>query len=186
MTMKASQRWRPGQGKRYRRMRAAAGVAWLACVAGGSACASTVEIQASKDNTLYQSATGAVSNGVGAHLFAGRTNQASDSIRRGLVAFDIAANVPSGSTITAVTLHLYLSKTSSEAGSRDISLRRASASWGEGTSNDTGQEGSGAPAMTGDATWIHRFYNTQFWSTPGGNFAAQGSATTSVLAIGDY
>ncbi|HSE13399.1 MAG TPA: multicopper oxidase domain-containing protein, partial [Rudaea sp.] len=187
MKTKSGQRWQTSRGGRYRRIRAAAArLAWLALLVVGNACANSVDIQASKDNTLYQSATGAISNGVGAHMFVGRTNQVSDSIRRGLVAFDVAANVPSGSTITAVTLHLYLSRTASEAGSRNVSLRRASASWGEGTSNDTGQEGSGAPATTGDATWIHRFYNTQFWSAPGGDFAAQASATTSVVAIGDY
>src|SRR5512141_2008819 len=108
MTTKSS--WRTGQGRLHCRVRAAAGVlAWLAYLAGGSACANSVDIQASKDNTLYQSAIGSLSNGAGAHMFVGRTNQASDSIRRGLVMFDIAANVPSGSTITAVTLHLYLS-----------------------------------------------------------------------------
>jgi spore coat protein A len=167
--------------------RAICALVFAACIAAtGSAYATSVEIQASGDNTLYQSATGAISNGIGAHMFVGRSNQASDSIRRGLVRFDVAANVPSGSTITAVTLHLYLSRTSTEAGARVVALRRALASWGEGTSNDTGQEGGGAASTTSDATWIHRFYNTQFWATPGGDFAAQASATTSVNAIGDY
>jgi spore coat protein A len=148
--------------------------------------AATVDVPASKDNTLYESATGALSNGAGAHLFAGRTNQASDSRRRGLVAFDIATGIPAGSTITAVTLHLYMSRTSAEAGARTVSLRRVLADWGEGSSNDNAQEGNGAAATTGDATWIHRFYNTLPWSAPGGDFSPAASASTSVNAIGDY
>lgn len=158
--------------------------ALVACAS--HAQANSVDIGASKDNTLYESATGALSNGVGAHLFVGRTNQTSDSRRRGLVAFDIAGNIPAGSTITAVTLHLYMSRTNSEAGARNIGLHSALAAWGEGTSNDNAQEGNGAAATTGDATWIHRFYNTQFWSAPGGDFAPAASASTSVDAIGDY
>jgi len=173
-----------GHSQRHRALRLVA--ALLAVVGLTSARAESVDIQANLDNTLYQSATGAISDGKGAHMFAGRTNQASDSIRRGLVAFDVAGSVPAHSTITAVTLHLYMSRTNSEAGARTISLKRTLASWGEGTSNDTGQEGGGAPSTTGDATWIHRFYSTQFWTTAGGDYAAQVSASTSVNAIGDY
>ncbi len=148
--------------------------------------AATVEITANKDNTLYESATGTLSNGAGSHLFVGRTGPTTDARRRGLVAFDIATNVPAGATITSVTLHLYMSRTNASAGARTITLHRTLADWGEGTSNDNGQEGGGASATTGDATWIHRFYNTLFWATAGGDYSATTSASTSVDAIGDY
>jgi spore coat protein A len=156
----------------------------IACAFGAQAA--SVDIPASKDNTLYESASGSLSNGVGAHFFAGRSGQVSGSLRRGLLAFDVAGSVPAGSTVTAVTLHLYMSRTSAEAGARSVTLRRALASWGEGTSNDNAQEGDGAAATTGDATWIHRFYNTQLWSVPGGDFSGAVSASTSVNAVGDY
>src|SRR5512138_1978 len=79
--------------------------AGLALVA--SAGAATVTLTTSKDNTLYESATGALSNGAGAHFFAGRTGTNSGGkIRRGVIAFDVAANVPPGSTITNVVLTL--------------------------------------------------------------------------------
>ena len=61
-------------------------------------------IQASKDNTLYESDTGALSNGKGAHFFVGKT--ASGIIRRGLLAFDIAGNIESGASIDSVALIL--------------------------------------------------------------------------------
>jgi len=65
---------------------------------------------------------------------------------------------------------------------------RLLADWGEGTSNATGGlgEGGGGPATTNDATWVHRFYSTQLWNTPGGDFAAAASATTTVSDIGNY
>jgi spore coat protein A len=66
-------------------------------------------------------------------------------------------------------------------------MHRVLADWGEGTSNATGQEGKGANASTGDATWRHRFYNTMFWSTQGGDFNATASASTTVnTTLGYY
>ena len=59
-------------------------------------------------------------------------------------------------------------------------MHRATANWGEGASNDTATTGQGTTAATNDATWLHRFYNTQFWTTPGGDFIAAASSTTSV------
>src|SRR5262249_55571331 len=49
--------------------------------------------------------------------------------------------------------------------------------WGEGTSV-SGVPGGlgggrGAPSTTGDATWLHRFYDKVFWSMPGAT--AEGS-----------
>ena len=56
-----------------------------------------VTIAATKDNTLYESSTGSCSNGGGNHFFAGKTS--GNQIRHGLVAFDIAGNIPAGPTI---------------------------------------------------------------------------------------
>jgi hypothetical protein len=143
-----------------------------------------VTINASKDNTLYEDAAGALSNGAGEFFFVGRTNQGSGSIRRGLIAFNIAGNIPPGATITSVTLRLNMSKTNS--GATTVNLHRATADWGEGTSNAGANEGSGAPATTGDATWLHRFFNSTLWTTPGGTFVSTPSASQSVDNIGTY
>jgi len=145
---------------------------------------SQVNIIASKDNTLYESATGALSNGSGEHFFAGRSNQVTGSIRRGLLAFNVAGSVPSGATITSAALTLSMSQTG--PGSGTVSLHRVLASWGEGPSLATGNEGGGAPADTGDATWLHTFYDTMFWTTPGGDFSPTPSAAQTVGALGTY
>ena len=49
-----------------------------------------------------------------------------------------------------------------------------------------GEEGDGAPATSNDATWRHRFFDTIFWSTQGGDFSATVSASQSVGAVGQY
>jgi len=67
-----------------------------------------VNIPASQDNTLYENATGAVSNGAGDYFFTGRTREGFK--RRAVIKFDIASNIPAGATITSVTLHLYMSR----------------------------------------------------------------------------
>ena len=58
--------------------------------------------------------------------------------------------------------------------------------WGEGSSDAGGQEGKGTTAATGDATWVHSFYDTHTWSTVGGDFEADASASRSVSAAGSY
>ncbi|MHC4694875.1 MAG: hypothetical protein ACYS67_19240, partial [Planctomycetota bacterium] len=59
--------------------------------------------------------------------------------------------------------------------------------WGEGTSNSGLTGGGGAPATTGDATWLHTFFNTDFWINNGGDFSATVSGSQSVGTLaGDY
>jgi hypothetical protein len=152
-------------------------------LAGKNTSAQTqVRIPANKDNTLYESSTGAFSNGAGQYFFVGTTARVER--RRGLLAFDVAGNIPAGATITSVTLRLHMSRTIS--GEQFVKLHRVLADWGEGASNAAGEEGAGAAAATGDATWIHRFFNTVFWTTAGGNFAAIASDSQAVSSVGFY
>ena len=146
--------------------------------------AQQMALVASKDNTLYESAEGVLSNGRGQHFFAGTTApKAGPFIRRGLVGFDVSG-LPDGSLITSATVHLHMSK--STAGATDVSLQKTLADWGEGDSDAPGEEGAGAQAQTGDATWLHTFFDTELWATPGGDFAAAASATTAVDGSGAY
>ena len=57
---------------------------------------------------------------------------------------------------------------------------------GEGDSVATGNEGGGAPAAQGDATWLHAFYDSSRWSDPGGDFNASASASLLVAREGFY
>lgn len=140
-----------------------------------------------KDNTLYESATGSLSNGAGQHFHAGRTGPKGGAvIRRALLAFDISGNIPAGSTITNVALTLNMSRTNDGAGPRTVSLHRALADWGEGVSDASRGESAGTTPTAGDATWIHTFFNTTFWTSPGGDFLPFPSASIVVDQIGFY
>ena len=135
-----------------------------------------------KDNTLYEQAGGILSNGAGQHFFAGKTN--SGVIKRGVIAFDITGSLPAGSTVTTVSLSLFMSRT--QAANQMIELHRLLADWGEGGSDASGEEGGGARATTGDATWLHTFFDTAMWANPGGDFSATVSASAAVGGVGSY
>jgi hypothetical protein len=115
-----------------------------------------------------------------AGIFAG-TNS-TPSKRRGLIAFDVAANIPAEATITSVDVRLYLGL-SPNTDSQSIGLHRLTADWGEGTAGSTtptvGGLGNGAPAAAGDATWNARNFGSNSWSSPGatGNFNTVASAS---------
>jgi hypothetical protein len=151
-------------------------------LAPGVVLADSVQIQPSKDNSLYEDPLGSLSNGAGIYLFAGLTAQ--PAIRRALLQFDIAGNVPPGVTITDVSLSMRMSKTI--VGPIDMVLHRVVTDWGEGTTDAPGEEGTGAPASGNDATWLHTFSPSSFWLVDGGDFDPVSSASTPVGQIGNY
>jgi hypothetical protein len=157
-------------------------LALLAAALASPAAAEVVHLPASRDNTLIETPDGSLSNGAGHHFFAGAV--ATGDIRRGLIAFDVAAHVPAGSIVTAVSLTLHMSRTPSSG--ELVSLHRATADWGEGASVGPMGGGAGAPAQPGDATWLHRSYPDEFWSTPGGDFDAAPLASLVVFGHGHY
>ncbi len=150
-------------------------------VVSSVARAGMVSLAPSKDNTLIEQTDpgNQLSNGQG-DVFAGRTGQPSGSIRRGLLAFDVAGNVPAGSIITGVTLTIR--EVSGLNGDSIVELHRALQDWGEGASFQPG--GMGAAAQDGDATWMYTFYDfddptsSPTWSTPGGDYSPTVSAST--------
>jgi len=157
-------------------------VAWLALPVGASA--DMVTLFPSKDNTLFEDATGSISNGAGDYLFVGRSFQPDN--RRALLSFDVTA-IPSGALVESASLTLHMSRTQTLTSAVSISAHRLHRAWGEGSSNaPSREEGAGAPAQTGDATWLHNFFNTSTWTTPGGDFDALASAMTSVGGLGFY
>jgi len=161
-------------------------VATLFVVAASSAAIAQtqVNIPSMKDNTLYEDDLGMTSNGAGQHMFVGTTNNG--FLRRALIAFDIAGNIPAGSTIETVVLTLNMSRTSAAASAITVDLRAATQDWGEGTSVANAEEGAGAPATPGDATWLHAFFDTQFWNLQGGDVVTTPSSTISVDQPGTY
>lgn len=145
-------------------------------VAATTAAADTVTIVAAKDNTLIEDPEGSVSNGAGPGVFVGRTgNFDAGTVRRAVIAFDVAGAVPAGSLINSATLTMTVVMSAPGAGVQPIALHRLLADWGEGTSSFPG--GVGAPATEDDATWIHTFFPDELWATPGGDFDATESAS---------
>ena len=67
-----------------------------------------------------------------------------------------------------------------------MNIHKLLSNWGEGNSDAPDNEGSGAPAEPGDATWIHTFFDTAQWSAQGGDFVQAASATQSVDTIASY
>jgi len=130
----------------------------------------TVNLAPSKDNTLYESELGTLSNGKGEYLFAGNNNNG--AARRAVLAFDVAGALPAGATVITAELTLRMSKGQLGAPPAAVSLHALQKAWGEGASDAIGEEGAGALAQTGDATWLHSFFDTATWAQPGGDFGA--------------
>src|ERR1043166_9274273 len=147
--------------------------------------ASVIAVQASKDNTLYHDDTGQTSNGIGYNLFAGST--AFGDVRRAVMAFDVASEIPAGSTINSVALTMNMSRCGPTCGTAvPMELHALLADWGEGASFASGQEGIPAQAEQFDATWLHTFYPDSLWAHPGGDFSAVVSGSQLVSSVGSY
>jgi hypothetical protein len=157
-------------------MTAGAAIALFLLAVTSAMSQTSVTINPTKDNTLYESPTGSLSNGAGEYMFVG--NNAMGLSRRAILAFDIAGTIPAGAAIDSVKLTLNFSRTSSAT--QTISLHRVLADWGEGTSDAIDEEGSGELSTTNDATWTHTFYNTSFWTTTGGDYEPTASASRTV------
>ncbi len=154
----------------------------LACLplATATLAADTVSLAASRDNTLFEE-SGLLSNGAGDYLFAGRT--LIGDARRALLYFDMSS-IPAGSTILSARLSLFMSMTI--AADVDVSLHRVISDWGEGTSDAANEEGKGAAATPGDATWLHTFAPSDLWGDVGGDFISLASAVSIVNDVGIY
>jgi hypothetical protein len=145
----------------------------------------TVDIIADRDNTMYEEFP-SNSNGAGQFMFSGNTN--AGNIRRALVHFDVAGNIPAGATITNAILTLHLSKAPPGNPTSSFSLHRLTKDWGEGTSNAGSPGGTGTSAEPNDATWIHNFYNTSMWTNNGanGDYNTTASAMQTTSSTGFY
>lgn len=137
-----------------------------------TARADLITLTSSQSTTIFSESEN--SNSQNASLFLGRNG--AGAIRRALIEFDISGAVPSGATITAVSLQLVLS--SASGGETVLALHPLLAEWGEGSLSGGGPDGR--PAGPGDATWTKRIYNTTDWATPGGDFSPSASATKAV------
>ena len=148
----------------------------LEVAAVSSAAADTVSIAPKKDNTIYSESE--FTNGGGQYFFAGTTQ--SNFYRRAIISFDVAGNVPPGSTIDSATLTLHMSRTNVGAQPVVVHLQQCLRPWGEGTVVGPSGEGGGGPPHPGDATWSFNMFNTSQWNNRGGDYALASSGSTLV------
>lgn len=144
--------------------------------------AETAYIDATQDNTLYESPGGLYSNGMGAFVVVGQTVDLLK--RRALIAFKDLSAIPTDSTVMSVKLHVYLSTEISEA--TPVDLNRLTSDWGEGDSVEEPGETDGANAQPGDATWVNTFFDFRKWNTVGGDFVSTPSDSQVIDHVGWY
>ena len=108
------------------------------------------------------------SMGAGNWISSGTTQNGTSN--RALIQFDVAAAVPAGATVTDVGLYVWVTRTPVDGNTDSVfSLRRMLRAWGEGANpTPSTSPGFGLPALAGDATWSHSFWNTNGWTAPGG------------------
>ncbi len=131
----------------------------------------TAAIPAAKDTTLYQAGTSA-SNGQGESFWA-RVAGAGDALHA-LAAFDVAANVPAGATITAAQLELTVLATAGSPAFQVYAVpRNPAVAWAEGSANAAGDESAPPAPLSNAATWSHRQWSSTTplgpWATAGGD-----------------
>lgn len=157
----------------------------------GTASGESVSIGPSKDTSMFSNNPTRTAGGYDV-FYVG--NNSSGDTRRALVAFDVAGNVPAGSTITGAELTLYLNDWSGAGGfggDRTIGLHRATSAWGDGTTGSGGSTGGGgqgtASAADGDVSWTYRSWSTTDpapphldWTTSGGDYEATASASLTI------
>jgi hypothetical protein len=157
--------------------------ALLLLVTATASSAGTVTLQPVADNSLYQGnlageATGTFEDnscGAGPYLFSGVTLRS--WVRRALLEFDIAGNIPAGSTIDGVTLTLNVNLTRDTL-NRNMILHPVTQDCGL---NGGGQ---GMEANPGDTIWLDAKFQSLAWASAGGDFGAS-SATASVPPVGN-
>jgi len=155
-------------------------IAGLAQVLVGSlAAADQVTLAPNHDATIYLDPLGEFANGAGQYLFAGEDG--AGGVKRAPLSFDLSS-IPPGSTIQQASLKLTVSRAAG-VDTFPVSLKRLTSAWNEGPTDADGEEGGGSPPASGDCTWIHTYYDTQSWATPGGDFVAGASCTIGVSAV---
>src|SRR6185295_5391871 len=120
--------------------------------------------------------------GAGTWISSGTTQNGNSN--RALIKFDVASAIPAGSTITDAGLHVWVTRRPVDGISNStFSLRRMLRGWGEGSNpTPTVSPGLGLPALPGDATWSHSFWDTNAWSIPGGQEGVDYSSDISTTA----
>jgi len=148
----------------------------------------TFELSPSKDASIHELIPDApiVADGMGGGLFSGLTLIKGDvEGMRSMIEFDVATELPDDVTIESARLELTVVK-SPNTTPFDFTLHVATTDWNEGpASSGADPFGTGAPATTGDSTWEHTNFDSEFWNTPGGDYLTSPSASSAVGGLSD-
>lgn len=131
-----------------------------------------------KDTTIFSESEN--SGGGTSGFFSGTINnldfEGNKQHRRALLSADLSM-IPSHWTIENVALTLRVQTSGDNFGNIDYSLHAVSSEWGEGDISGPSAGGFGAPAETGDATWLSNQHSISTWTTEGSDYTALASAT---------
>jgi hypothetical protein len=144
----------------------------------------TVIITADKDAFII-SGSGANNNaGAETAVTAGQIGaDGGNTVRRGLIAFNIAGNIPAGAMILTATFNLDVVRTPTVgAVNSNFGLHQITKEWLEGTKSGV----SGSAATAGEVTWNSAKHLTTTWTTAGGDFVVTPSGSTAVTGNGPY
>ena len=87
---------------------------------------------------------------------------------RALSRFDFIV-LPTNTLVQSVVLELTVTRQPGDGlVNSAFGLHRMLRPWGEGDKNALTNPGQGLPATVGEATWLHSFFPTNTWSSPGG------------------
>ncbi len=158
-----------------------AALAAVVCVWPSAAVADVEILSPSADTTLNEASP---NNNHGEHPQILVGTDGPGRLRRGLLQFNIAGEIPAGSVIQSATL--YITANGANANSGGFDLHRMLIGWGEGT----GSGAMGSPATPGAATWNNRFHGTTPWGAAGGlagtDYIAAASSSQLVSAPAEY
>lgn len=135
----------------------------------------TIALPFTHHETLYYSMNNEtqLSNGKGTSLVVGTAGL--NGARRGLIAFDLTklSTIKDLRSATPLKAYLTMAVKNSWPGDMKIEVFSVNSAWGEGNSDAGFYPLQGTRAQTGDATWLYRYYPTELWSVPGGDYNPQ-------------
>lgn len=142
-----------------------------------SVSAEVVTLTPVADTALFESVP---DNNLGASQSLAAGNTAGASPTRSVMKFDVSAAVPAGAKITGARLDLTVVRSPFLVEPAIFEAHRLLADWGEGDKGAGAVTGIGGLAAEGEATWNARMFGVSTWTTPGGDFATEISASAAV------
>lgn len=148
-------------------------------------CDADVSFPLLQDTTIFEG-TGLGGAGASPILYAGRLGDLGNGLRRRfLIQFDVLGSRPEGcgASVALATLSLSNGRVK-DANKVGLRIHRVEREWKEGSGmNQDAEPGS---AEEGEPTWGWRSWQSARWATPGGDFVASPSASSTEACPGRF